>query len=67
LTPASYAPGQQLVVCAKRFKLKSGANAPRLRRNAVGQQRLSQRSSNPYKLPPRRRRQPHLRLPLIIG
>jgi hypothetical protein len=42
LTPASYVPDHQLVVRAKRFKLKSGVNALQLRRNAVGQQRLNQ-------------------------
>jgi hypothetical protein len=42
LMPASYVQGHQLVVRAKRFKLKSGADALRLRRNAVGQQRLNQ-------------------------
>jgi hypothetical protein len=45
--------GHQLVVRAKRFKLKSGVNALRLRRNAVEQQRLNQRQPNPSKPPPR--------------
>jgi hypothetical protein len=47
LTPASYVQGHQLVVRAKRFKLKSGANALRLPHNAVGQQRLNQWLTEP--------------------
>jgi hypothetical protein len=42
LMPASCVQAHQLVVRAKRFKLKYGADALRLRRNAVGQQRLNQ-------------------------
>jgi hypothetical protein len=42
LTPASCVLGHQLVVRAKRFKLKSGANALRQHRSAVGHQRLNQ-------------------------
>jgi hypothetical protein len=58
--------GHQLVVRAKRFKLKSGANAPRRRRSAAEQQRLNPWRPNLYKPPPYLLRQLHRHLLLMI-